>query len=58
MGLFEFVVEEWICWRRHNTNPEYQVKPILPQVNRPIRFRYSHQINLFSNITKKIITQI
>jgi len=25
MGLFEFVVGEWICWWRHNTNPGYQV---------------------------------
>jgi len=25
MGLFEFVVGEWICWRRYNTNPCYQV---------------------------------
>jgi hypothetical protein len=24
MGLFEFVVGEWICWRCHNTNPDYQ----------------------------------
>jgi len=25
MGLFEFDVGEWICWRRRNTNPGYQV---------------------------------
>jgi len=25
MGLFEFVVGEWICWRRHYTNLGYQV---------------------------------
>jgi len=25
MGLFEFVVGEWICWRSHNTNPGYLV---------------------------------
>jgi len=23
MGLFEFVVGEWICWWRRNTNPGY-----------------------------------
>jgi len=23
MRQFEFVVGEWICWRRHNTNPGY-----------------------------------
>jgi len=25
MGLFEFVVGEWTCCRRHNTNQGYQV---------------------------------
>ena len=25
MRLFELVIEELICWRRHNTNPGYQV---------------------------------
>jgi len=25
MGLFEFVIGEWICWWRHNTNPGHQV---------------------------------
>ena len=25
MGLFEFAVGECICWRRHNTNPDYQI---------------------------------
>jgi len=25
MGLFEFVVGEWIWWQRHNTNPGCQV---------------------------------
>jgi len=25
MRLFEFVVDEWICWWRHNTNQGYQV---------------------------------
>jgi len=25
MGLLEFVVGEWICWWRHNTNRGYQV---------------------------------
>jgi len=25
MGLFEFVVGEWICWWRHNTNTGYRV---------------------------------
>jgi len=25
MGLFEFVIGEWTCWRRHNTKPGYQV---------------------------------
>jgi len=25
MRLFELVVAEWICWRRHNLNPGYQV---------------------------------
>ena len=25
MALFEFVVGEWICGQRHNTNPDYQV---------------------------------
>jgi len=25
MGLFEFVIGEWICWLRHNTYPGYPV---------------------------------
>jgi len=25
MRLFEFFIGECICWRRHNTNPGYQV---------------------------------
>jgi len=25
MGLFEFVVGEWICWQRHTTNQCIQV---------------------------------
>jgi len=25
MELFEFIVGEWICRWRHNTNPGYQV---------------------------------
>ena len=26
--LIEFVFGEWICWRRHNNNPGYQVQCI------------------------------
>ena len=47
MGLFEFVVSGWICWRRHNTNPGYQVWPMLLQADQPIRMQYSYQIKLF-----------
>jgi len=26
MGLFEFDIGKWICWRRHNTNPGLNIK--------------------------------
>jgi hypothetical protein len=47
MWLFQFVVGGWICWRRHNINPGYQVWAMLLQAEQPIRMQYSHQIKLF-----------
>ena len=47
IGLFEFVVADWICWWRHNTNPGCQVQPIFLQANQPIRMQYSDQIKIF-----------
>ena len=38
MERFEFVVGEWICSRRHNTNPGNQILPMLLQADQPIWF--------------------
>ena len=46
MGLFESLCGEWIRWRRHNTNPGYQVEPMFLQADQPIRLQYSRQISL------------
>jgi hypothetical protein len=37
IGLFEFVVGEWACCLRHNTNPSYQVWIMLLKLGRSAR---------------------
>jgi hypothetical protein len=48
MGLFEFVVGEWICWQCHNTNPGYQVQCItnVAPGRSANEIAASHQINI------------
>jgi hypothetical protein len=51
MERYEFVVVEYICWWRHNTNQVIKYNKNVLQADRPIRLQYSNQIKLITLIT-------